>query len=36
VPLLDKLDARGVTGGMRTFLDERFAHVAHFPRNVED
>ncbi|HEX8435136.1 hypothetical protein [Archangium sp.] len=23
-------------GGVRTFLDERFAHVANFPRTVED
>lgn len=30
------LDQRGVTGGVRTFLDERFAHVANFLRNVED
>jgi hemoglobin len=30
------LDARGVTGGVRTFLDERFAHVANFLRNVEE
>lgn len=29
------LDARGVTGGVRRFLDERFAHVADFLRNVE-
>jgi hemoglobin len=30
------LDARGVTGGVRRFLDERFAHVADFLRNVEE
>jgi hemoglobin len=30
------LDARGVTGGVRRFLDERFAQVADFLRNVEE
>lgn len=29
------LDARGVTGGLRRFLDERFAQVADFLRNTE-
>jgi hemoglobin len=27
------MDARGVTGDLRAFLDERFAHVADFMRN---
>ncbi|MBJ6760443.1 group II truncated hemoglobin [Myxococcaceae bacterium JPH2] len=29
------LDARGVTGGLRRFLDDRFAQVADFLRNTE-
>jgi hemoglobin len=29
------MDARGVTGGVRRFLDQRFADVADFLRNVE-
>lgn len=29
------MDARGVTGGLRRFLDERFAQVADFLRNTE-
>jgi hemoglobin len=29
------LDARGVTGGLRRFLDARFAQVADFLRNTE-
>ncbi|WP_338871931.1 group II truncated hemoglobin [Myxococcus stipitatus] len=29
------LDARGVTGALRRFVDERFAHVADFLRNTE-
>lgn len=29
------LDARGITGGLRHFLDARFAQVADFLRNVE-
>lgn len=29
------LDARGVTGGLRRFLEERFAQVADFLRNTE-
>ncbi|QSQ11643.1 group II truncated hemoglobin [Myxococcus landrumensis] len=29
------LDGRGVTGGLRRFLDERFAQVADFLRNQE-
>ena len=29
------LDSRGVTGDLRSFLDERFAHVANFMRNQE-
>jgi hemoglobin len=29
------MDARGVTGGLRRFLDQRFAEVADFLRNVE-
>jgi hemoglobin len=29
------MDARGVTGGLRRFLDQRFAQVADFLRNVE-
>ena len=28
------LDAHGVTGGVRTYLDQRFAEVADFLRNV--
>jgi hemoglobin len=28
------LDARGVTGDLRAFLDQRFAHVADFMRNI--
>ena len=27
------MDARGITGDIRAFLDERFAHVADFMRN---
>jgi hemoglobin len=30
------LDAHGITGDVRTFLDSRFADVADFLRNVED
>lgn len=30
------LDAAGVTGEVRTFLDARFAHVANFLRNVPE
>ncbi len=30
------LDERGVKGDVRTFLDERFAHVANFLRNVPE
>lgn len=30
------LDAQGVRGGLRRFLDERFAQVADFLRNVEE
>lgn len=30
------MDARGVTGGVRRFLDQRFAEVADFLRNVEE
>ena len=30
------LDAQGVGGGLRRFLDERFAQVADFLRNVEE
>jgi hemoglobin len=30
------MDARGVTGGVRRFLDQRFADVANFLRNVEE
>ncbi|NMO18413.1 group II truncated hemoglobin [Pyxidicoccus fallax] len=29
------LDARGISGGLRRFLDERFANVADFLRNTE-
>ena len=29
------LDAEGVEGPVRAFLDERFAHVADFLRNTE-
>ncbi|RKH45160.1 group II truncated hemoglobin [Corallococcus sicarius] len=29
------MDQRGVTGGLRRFLDDRFAHVANFLRNTE-
>jgi hemoglobin len=29
------LDARGVTGGLRRFIDERFAQTADFMRNTE-
>jgi hemoglobin len=29
------MDRRGVTGGLRHFLDGRFAHVADFLRNTE-
>jgi hemoglobin len=29
------MDARGVTGGLRRFLDERFAQTADFMRNTE-
>ncbi|MCP3136597.1 group II truncated hemoglobin [Pyxidicoccus xibeiensis] len=29
------LDARGITGGLRRFLDARFAQVADFLRNTE-
>jgi hemoglobin len=29
------MDARGLTGGLRRFLDERFGHVADFLRNTE-
>ncbi|MFB1483576.1 group II truncated hemoglobin [Corallococcus sp. RDP092CA] len=29
------LDQRGVTGGLRSFLDDRFAQVADFLRNTE-
>jgi hemoglobin len=28
------MDARGVSGEVRTFLDEKFADVANFLRNV--
>ena len=30
------MDARGITGGLRRFLDQRFAQVADFLRNVEE
>ncbi len=30
------MDESGVTGEVRTFLDERFAHVANFLRNVPE
>lgn len=30
------LDEAAVTGEVRTFLDERFAHVANFLRNVQE
>ena len=29
------MDARGISGGLRRFLDERFANVADFLRNTE-
>lgn len=29
------LDAKGVKGGVRRFMDDRFAHIADFLRNVE-
>jgi len=29
------MDARGVTGGVRRFLEERFSHTADFLRNTE-
>ena len=29
------MEARGVTGGLRRFLDQRFAQVADFLRNAE-
>ncbi|HZH78293.1 MAG TPA: cyanoglobin, partial [Archangium sp.] len=29
------MDARGVTGGVRRFLEERFSHTADFLRNSE-
>ena len=29
------LDARGITGGVRRFLEERFSHTANFLRNTE-
>lgn len=28
------MDARGIEGEVRAFLDERFSHVAHFMRNT--
>ena len=30
------MDESGVTGEIRAFLDERFAHVANFLRNVPE
>jgi hemoglobin len=30
------MDARGITGGVRTFLDTRFSEVADFMRNVQE
>ncbi|MEM6292067.1 MAG: cyanoglobin [Myxococcota bacterium] len=30
------MDERGISGEVRAFLDERFAHVADFLRNVEE
>jgi hemoglobin len=30
------MDQRGITGDVRAFLDQRFAHVANFMRNVDE